>query len=168
MISPFGWLQVRQFLAHDIEPLARLLVECFPNEDWRLSDVRRFLSPKYTNVVKIAANEQDSRLYGALLYTLETQQCRIRRVAITTSCRRHGIGSGLLKRLIGPRSIMRQTHFIARVRETNLTAQLLLRKLDFRAGDTSYRYEDTGEAGYLFSFIRSKRARTLTTSPGYA
>ena len=81
--------------------------------------------------------------------------------------RRMGIGSQMIRKLIGKLSSQRRSRIMLEVRETNLAAQLFFRENGFRAVSVLREYyEDTPEDAYVMQYRyrveRSEEAETET------
>ena len=70
-----------------------------------------------------------------------------------SSTRRRGVGTQMVRKLVGKLSAQRRTKILLEVRETNLAAQLFFRDASFRAISVlrDY-YEDTPEDAYLMQY----------------
>lgn len=111
----------------DLPELEQLFAVCFPREQWTQQDFLDFINRQSTtNVLKVLAH-REGYLFGALLYTLEPGQCRIRRIAVDPHHRRFGLGTYLLYGLVGHQSPIRRARFTAHVHEDCVDGQLFFR-----------------------------------------
>lgn len=157
MIIAEGRLSIEWYKPGHLEQLRDLHRCCFPREQWKRDDFVRFVDNKTgrNNVVKVLIDEKDV-VYGSLLYTLDAQSCRIRRVAVWPDYRRRGLATFLLNSLCGPLSPVRRRLFLARVHETNTDAQLFLKDgMGFQFDPQRPRSkDDAGKDYYEFTFVK--------------
>jgi ribosomal-protein-alanine N-acetyltransferase len=97
--------------------------------------------------------EQGEKVVGFMIYELHKNKLHILNFAVNSSCRRYGVGSQMVAKLISKLSSHRRTRITLEVRETNLPAQLFFRKQGFKALRVlrSF-YEDSGEDAYLLQY----------------
>lgn len=135
---------------------------CFPAENWTPQDFRRFAEQPggngRKNVVKTLVDEA-GMVYGSLLYTMlaDAETCRVRRVAVWPDYRRRGLAAFMLNSVCGPLSPVRRRRFVARVRESNLDAQLFFStgmKFAFDWQAERERDEERGESYYEFTLVK--------------
>src|SRR5262249_24561545 len=92
------------------------------------------------------------KILGFLLFELRKDSVHILNFAVHTGCRRAGVGTQLMARLIA-RMRSECSHITLEVRETNLGAQLFFRNLDFKAVAVLRDfYDDSGEAAYFMRY----------------
>lgn len=113
----------------DLSAMVSVHRVCFPDENWREEDFTAF-ADKPGQIVRTITRE-DGTVIGSLLYRSTADEARIARVAVLPPYRRCGVAYHALATLVGPNSPNRKKFVTARVREHNLAAQLLLRKLKF-------------------------------------
>lgn len=150
------WCQVEH-----INQLLTLLEECFPDENWTRSSLSKFTRPPHNdNTIKVLADKKHN-VIGALFYTLQAKECRIRRIAVRSDMRRQGHATSMIHSLIKPDSSTRREYFTVRVREDYLDGQLFFRdsKLGFKFDPkTKHRYEKPSQrnlSGYTFRFHKN-------------
>src|SRR5215510_2687883 len=117
---------------------------------WTEEDFLRCLRQR--NCIGMVA-EQGEKVVGFMIYELHKCKLHILNFAVHPSCRRLGVGSQMVAKLISKLSSHRRTRITLEVRETNLTAQLFFRNQGFRAVRVlrSY-YEDSGEDAFLMMY----------------
>ena len=152
MIIPDGRVELRWFRSADLNQMVELHHLGYPDENWTAEDFWNFTEKQNGQVVKVLATHQ--RIWGTFLYSLPpgTQQCRLRRLMVAPSVRRRGLATWAVNTLTSRRSVtpLRQ-EFVAKVREDNLPAQMLLKNLEFVV-DPSKPCED---GYYLFNWMRA-------------
>jgi [ribosomal protein S18]-alanine N-acetyltransferase len=114
---------------------------------WSEEDFLRCLRQR--NCIGMVA-EQGERVVGFMIYELHKTKLHILNFAVHPNCRRIGVGSQMIAKLISKLSSHRRTRITLEVRETNLCAQLFFRSQGFRAVRVlrGY-YEDSGEDAFL-------------------
>ena len=161
MIVKAGHVTLRWFRSTDLADLVDLFAACYPAEKWTAEDLHAFAHKRDTeqqvksgNIIKVLVAED--KLLAALLYTVKSGNCALRRLAVHPDHRREGLAKYALQTLTGPRSLTRCRAFTARVRESWLPAQLLLRSADFRCDSIERgRYTEPREDAYLFCKLRA-------------
>ena len=124
---------------------------------WNEEDFIRCLRQR--NCIGMVA-EYDQRVVGFMIYELHKTRLHILNFSVHSDCRRQGVGTQMIHKLIGKLSPQRRIRILLEVRETNLEAQLFFRRVGFRA-TTVLRdyYDDTTEDAYLMSYrYRSREA----------
>lgn len=156
MIIAEGRLRIEWYKPAHLEQLRDLHRCCFPREGWKRDDFVRFVGKAgRNNVVKVLVDERET-VYGSLLYTLDAQSCRFRRVGMWPDYRRRGLATFMVNSLCGPLSPVRRRLFLARVREANKEAQLFFQKgMGFQFDPTRERAKDeSGKDYYEFTFVK--------------
>lgn len=117
---------------------------------WLEEDFIRCLRQR--NCIGMVA-EHDDRVVGFMIYELNKSRIQVLNFAAAPDVRRRGVGSQMVRKLIGKLSAQRRTRILLEVRETNLAAQLFFRNNGFRAISVlrDY-YEDTPEDAYLMQY----------------
>ena len=117
---------------------------------WTEEDFLRCLRQR--NCIGMVA-EQGEKVVGFMIYELHKSKLHILNFAVQPSCRRAGIGSQMVTKLISKLSGHRRTRITLEVRETNLPAQQFFRAQGFRAVRVlrAY-YEDSGEDAFLMQY----------------
>jgi len=117
---------------------------------WAEEDFIRCLRQR--NCIGMVA-EHDDRVVGFMIYELHKNRIHVLNFAVAADCRRAGVGSQMIAKLIAKLSAQRRSRVVLEVRETNLSAQLFFRENGFRAVSVlrAY-YEDTPEDAYLMQY----------------
>jgi ribosomal-protein-alanine N-acetyltransferase len=143
-------LEVLDIEAHSFE---------FP---WLEEDFIRCLRQR--NCIGMVA-EADDRVVGFMVYELNKTRLHVLNFAVAPDCRRSGIGSQMIAKLVGKLSSQRRTRIVLEVRETNLAAQLFFRENGFRAVSVLRNYyEDTPEDAYAMQY-RYRPERAFAVEP---
>jgi len=124
--SDVSWLTGR-----DMCGLMRLLDESFAEPMTEEEVIRRLR--KRDSVALVAKDMRTGNLQGVVFYQLGSlPSMKILLLAVSPECRRKGVGSMLVGKLLG--KLCERRHFITVcVPETNLRAQVFFRSLGFRA-----------------------------------
>src|SRR5690348_5706429 len=117
---------------------------------WTEEDFLRCLRQR--NCIGMVA-EQGEKVVGFMIYELHKTKLHILNFAVYPACRRYGVGTQMVAKLISKLSTHRRTRITLEVRETNLAAQLFFRAQGFRAVRVlrAY-YEDSGEDAFLMQY----------------
>ena len=117
---------------------------------WTEEDFLRCLRQR--NCIGMVA-EQGEKVVGFMIYELHKSKLHILNFAVHPGCRRGGVGSQMVAKLISKLSSHRRTKITLEVRETNLAAQLFFRAQGFLAVRVlrAY-YEDSGEDAFLMQY----------------
>jgi ribosomal-protein-alanine N-acetyltransferase len=117
---------------------------------WTEEDFLRCLRQR--NCIGMVA-EQGEKVVGFMIYELHKAKLHILNFAVHPACRRSGVGSQMVAKLISKLSSHRRTRITLEVRESNLGAQLFFSRQGFRATRVlrGY-YEDSGEDAYLMEY----------------
>lgn len=169
MIIAEGRLSLGWHKPAHLEQLHDLHRCCFPKENWTVDDFSKFASPRSgrTNVLKTLVDDRDT-VYGSLLYTLDGQSCRVRRLAVWPDFRRQGMAAFMMNSLCGPLSPIRRKLFMARVRENNLVAQMFFKNgMGFQFDPLRERERDEEQKVdfYEFTYVKT-RVPVVTVSDG--
>ncbi len=152
-------LTLRWMSNDDVPQLIVLYKECFPLEFWLAKDFNKFMQNKSNrnNVVKSLVDDSGV-VRGSLMYTLESDSCRIRRIAVPENDRHKGHATTMMNTLVGPRSPVRRKLFVARVRENNLPAQLFFKTalgFSFNPKRERERDEEQKVDYFEFTFVKT-------------
>src|SRR6476620_10740579 len=139
-------VHIRWMIRRDMPEVLNAEQESF-DYSWTEDDFLRCLRQR--NCIGMVA-EVDEQVVGFMIYELHKTRLHVLNFAVSPEWRRLGIGTQMVTKLIGKLSSHRRTKITLAVRETNLTAQLFFRALDFRATKVlrGY-YEDSGEDAFL-------------------
>jgi ribosomal-protein-alanine N-acetyltransferase len=117
---------------------------------WLEDDFIRCLRQR--NCIGMTA-EHDEHVVGFMIYELNKNRIQLLNFAVLPEMRRQGIGTQIIRKLIGKISRQNRTRILLELRETNLAAQLFFRKNGFWAISVlrDY-YEETPEDAYLMQY----------------
>jgi [ribosomal protein S18]-alanine N-acetyltransferase len=117
---------------------------------WSDEDFIRCLRQR--NCIGMVA-EYDERVVGFMIYELHKNRLHVLNFAVRPEFRRCGIGTAMIRKLIGKLSEQRRNRILLEIRETNLDAQLFFRDTGFRAISVLRAfYEDSPEDAYLMQY----------------
>ncbi len=154
-------VHIRWMIRRDMPEALDIEAESF-EFPWLEEDFIRCLRQR--NCIGMVA-EHDDRVVGFMIYELNKTRLHILNFAVSPECRRSGVGSQMLAKLIGKLSAQRRSRIVLEVRETNLAAQLFFRDNGFRAVSVlrDY-YEDTPEDAYAMQY-RYREERVAIPMP---
>ena len=108
--------------------------------------------------------ERNEQIEGFMIYELHRQRIHVLTMAVAASCRRNGVGTKMIEKLISKLAFQRRNRIVLEVRESNLDAQLFFQKLGFRAtGVLKDFYEDCPEDAYLFQYRHTEETAAMRT-----
>ncbi len=147
--KPFIAVNITWTTSIDFQRIADIEQDSF--EDGRdAKQVEADLRP--TNRISMTAIHYE-RTVGFILYELYKNRIEIVRFAVHPDFRRQGVGRQLLDKLKGKLSTCRRRTLTLDVRETNLAAQLFLKKQGFRAYRVARNhYDDPQEDAYFMQY----------------
>ena len=117
---------------------------------WSDEDFIRCLRQR--NCIGMVA-EYDERVVGFMIYELHKNRLHVLNFAVRPEFRRRGVGTAMMRKLIGKLSEQRRNRILLEIRETNLDAQLFFRDRNFRAISVLREfYEDSPEDAYLMQY----------------
>jgi ribosomal-protein-alanine N-acetyltransferase len=88
-----------------------------------------------------------------MIYELHKHHLRVLNLAVAPEVRRAGVGAAMVRRLIEKLSQQRRWFLETELRETNLTGQLFLSRLGWRAVKVLKKhYDETNEDAILFRY----------------
>src|SRR5437660_6309866 len=142
-------VHIRWMIRRDMPEVLQTEQESFEFA-WTEEDFLRCLRQR--NCIGMVA-EQGEKVVGFMIYELHKAKLHILNFAVSPACRRLGVGSQMVAKLVGKLSSHRRTKITLEVRETNLVAQLFFKSLEFRALRVlrGY-YEDSGEDAFLMQY----------------
>jgi ribosomal-protein-alanine N-acetyltransferase len=112
--------------------------------------------PRYVRDVMVAV--RGGQVVGYVFYELHKHELRLVRMAVDPACRREGIGTAMVEKLLDKLS-ERRSKLVVHVRETNLPAQLLFKSNGLRAVHVwRQHFADTNEDAYTMVRRHSPRA----------
>lgn len=142
-------VHIRWMIRRDMAEVIRTEQDSFEYA-WTEEDFLKCLRQR--NCIGMVA-EHEERVVGFMIYELHKTKLNVLNFAVHPNYRRTGIGEQMMTKLIGKLSSHRRTKITLAVRETNLTAQLFFKTVDFRAVKVMRRfYEDSGEDAFLMEF----------------
>ena len=142
-------VHIRWMIRRDMPEVLQTEQESF-EFSWTEEDFLRCLRQR--NCIGMVA-EQGEKVVGFMIYELHKNKLHILNFAVSPCCRRFGVGSQMVAKLISKLSSHRRTRITLEVRETNLPAQLFFSKQGFRAVRVlrGY-YEDSGEDAFVMQY----------------
>jgi ribosomal-protein-alanine N-acetyltransferase len=142
-------VHIRWMIRRDMPEVLQTEQESF-DFAWTEEDFLRCLRQR--NCIGMVA-ERAEKVVGFMIYELHKNKLHILNFAVQPACRRAGVGTQMVAKLISKLSSHRRTRITLEVRETNLGAQLFFRQQAFRAVRVlrSY-YEDSGEDAFLMQY----------------
>ncbi len=142
-------VHIRWMIRRDMPEVLDVERECF-EFPWLEEDFIRCLRQR--NCIGMVAEYED-RVVGFMIYELHKNRIHVLNFAVAADCRRCGVGTQMVAKLIAKLSSQRRSRILLEVRETNLPAQLFFRDNGFRAVSVlrAY-YEDTPEDAYLMQY----------------
>jgi ribosomal-protein-alanine N-acetyltransferase len=142
-------VHIRWMIRRDMPEVLQTEQESF-EYSWTEEDFLRCLRQR--NCIGMVA-EHGERVVGFMIYELHKAKLHILNFAVNPNCRRNGVGTQMVLKLISKLSNHRRTRITLAVRERNLAAQLFFRAQGFRAIRVlrSY-YEDSGEDAFLMHY----------------
>jgi len=123
---------------------------------WTEEDFIRCLRQR--NCIGMVA-EYDEKVVGFMIYELHRDQLHVLNFSVGPDVHRRGIGSQMVKKLLGKLSQQRRNQITLEIRETNLAAQVFFRNLGFKAISVlrDY-YDDTVEDAYVMQYLYQQEA----------
>lgn len=141
----------RWMIRSDLNAVMEIENLCF-EFPWKKEDFLACLGQR--NCIGIVA-EIDRVVAGYMLYEINDGFIRLLNIAVHPRMVRLGVGQSLINRLQSKLDSVRWHRITAQVRETNLDAQLFLRKMGFRViAIQEDQFEETDEQAYLFQYRR--------------
>jgi ribosomal-protein-alanine N-acetyltransferase len=142
-------VHIRWMIRRDMPEVLQTEQESF-EFSWTEEDFLRCLRQR--NCIGMVA-EQGEKVVGFMIYELHKSKLHILNFAVHPTCRRFGVGTQMVAKLISKLSSHRRTRITLEVRETNLAAQLFFRSQGFKAVRVLRAfYEDSGEDAFLMQY----------------
>lgn len=149
-------VHVRWLIRRDMPEVMEIESDSF-EFPWDEEDFVRLLR-QHNFIGKVA--EHDNKVLGFVIYEREKKQFRVLNFAVSAGYRRRGIGQQMMADIAIKLSARPRNRIVIEVRESNLTAQLFLRKMGFRAVSVLRGFfEDTAEDAYVMMLHHEKRAQ---------
>lgn len=146
---------LRQYQTGDRASVLVLLQRGYPEEAWTDLSLKKFLSKRSrNNHIRILGCEDNSLIYGVILFTLERSYCSLRRLVIHPEARRKKLGTFAVTWLASSPIMGNRRRMKARVHERNTVGAVFLRS--GAAGltvdtETARRYDENREYWYNFA-----------------
>ncbi len=156
MIISEGRVKTEWFRPAHTEQLFDLFRCAYAREAWARADFARFAGAEHRSNVLKALTDDRGTVYGAVLYTLEPDACRVRRVAVWPDYRRRGLGAFMVNTLCGPQALIRRKVFNARVATDDAVGRAFATHLGFAADPAGRRRADPGSDRIWDEFVFRK------------
>jgi len=142
-------VHIRWMIRRDMPEVLEVEQENF-EFPWSEDDFVRCLRQR--NCIGMVA-EHEENVVGFMIYELHKAHLHILNFAVARSLQDQGIGRQMVQKLIGKLSHQRRNRILLEVRETNLSAQLFFRSLNFKATSVLRDfYDDTTEDAYRMEY----------------
>lgn len=142
-------VHIRWMIRRDMPEVLQIETESF-EFPWTEEDFVRCLRQR--NCIGMVA-EFDDHVVGFMIYELHQDRLHILNFSVDPEFRRCTVGTSMVQKLVSKLSPQRRNRIGLEVRETNLSAQLFFRDMDFRAVSVLHDfYEDTAEDAYLMEY----------------
>jgi ribosomal-protein-alanine N-acetyltransferase len=152
---------IRWMIRRDMPEVVAIEEDAF-KFPWAEEDFLRCLRRR--NCVGMVA-EHDERVVGFMIYELNKTRIHVLNFAVALDCRRLGVGSQMIQKLIGKLSPQRLARVTLEVCESNLAAQLFFRDNGFHAVSVLRNYyQDTTEDAYLMQYRYRPETAALTAN----
>ena len=143
----------------DVTSIEAQSYDCLMGEDGMVDFQRS------RNAIGMVA-EVDRQVVGFMLYELHKGHIRVVRLCVAKVCRNKGAGSAMIQRLIDKLAQQQRTDIVIEVPESAVTAQVWLRKREFRCIGTQANHYDNGEAMYLMRYSLKTHDDSVPTWDG--
>lgn len=125
---------------------------------WSEEDFVRYMRQR--NVIGMVA-EHDDQIVGFMIYELHKKRVHPLSVAVHPDWRRRNIGTALIDQLKAKSCKERRHKIVMEVRETNLTGQLFLKSVSFRAvAVVPGGWDFTADDAYVMKYSIAKQRST--------
>lgn len=142
-------VQIRWLIRRDMSDVLRIEQDSFEFA-WSEEDFLGCLRQR--NCIGMVA-ECDQQIVGFMIYELHKSRLSVLNFAVAPECRRLGVGTQMVQKLVDKLSQQRRNEILLEVRETNLGAQLFFRQHGFRAVNILRgHYDDTTEDAYVMRY----------------
>lgn len=136
---------IRWLIRRDMADVLRIENQSF-EFPWTEEDFLSCLRQR--NCIGMVA-EHEHEIVGFMVYEMHRSSLSILNFAVADEARRNQVGTQMAQKLIGKLSHLRRTSITTLVRESNLSAQLFFRAMEFEAvAVLRGEYEDTDEDAY--------------------
>ena len=130
---------------HDLSSILEIEEQNFEHP-WVREDFISILRKRETTMM---VSEIDNKIMGYMIYELYKNHINLIRLVVPPECRRHGIGSALVNKIISKLSTCRRNHIELEIDDDNLAVHLFLKSLGFHA--TNILHLEFGDV-YCFSY----------------
>lgn len=109
--------------------------------------------------------ERNDQVEGFMIYELHKQRLHVLSMAVAADHRRKGVGTKMLEKLISKLAFQRRNRIAMEVRESNLQAQLFLRKNGFKATGVlkDFYLNHSSEDGCMFTYRADELVSATST-----
>lgn len=136
---------IRWLIRRDMADILRIERESF-EFPWTKEEFRSCLLQR--NCIGMVA-EHEHEIVGFMVYEMHRSSLSILNFAVAGEARRSQVGTQMVQKLVGKLSHQRRDSITTLVRESNLSAQLFFRAMEFEAvAVLRGEYEDTDEDAY--------------------
>lgn len=150
-------IDVRWLIRVDMPQILDIESESFET-CWSENEFIRCLRQR--NCIGIVAEKNDCVL-GYLIYELHKDRLHVLNFAVAKAARRRGVGTAMIKTLIGKLTPTCRNRIMLEVRESNLSAQCFFRAIGFKAVLVLRDfYDDTDEDAYVMQYRVKQEAAT--------
>ena len=142
-------VHIRWMIRRDMQEVLEIEKRSF-EFPWGEEDFIRCLRQR--NCIGMVA-EYDEKVVGFMIYELPKNQLHVLNFAVCPDNRRLGVGESMVKKMVSKLSQQRRNRILLEVRETNIQAQVFLKKMGFRAMSVlrDY-YDDTTDDAYVMQY----------------
>lgn len=142
-------VHIRWMIRRDMPEVLAIEDESFESP-WPEEDFIRCLRQR--NCIGMVAEHED-RVVGFMIHELHAARLHVLNFAVAADCRRRGVGSQMVAKMVAKLSGQGRSTILLEVRESNLAAQLFFRQNGFRAVSVlrGY-YQDTPEDAYVLRY----------------
>ncbi len=142
-------VQIRWLIRRDMEDVLRIEKSTY-GQAWTDEDFLTCLRQR--NCIGMVA-EHDQKIVGFMIYELHKSRLHILNFAVDPECRRGGIGTQMVLRLIDKLSQQHRNEILIEIRERDLETQLFFQKQSFKAVCVlRSHFDDTEEDAYTMQF----------------
>ncbi len=151
MKTDYSALHVRWMIRRDQDRVLEIEKDCFASP-WTRGDFERAISTR--NKIGMVVEELDEhQVLGFMIYELFGNRLNLARIAVEKRYRREGVGSAMIRKLLSKLGYFRRTMITAKLRESELEAQLFFKSFDFRAiGLLRGYFDGNGEDAYMMRY----------------
>jgi len=142
-------LRVHPAKPADVDAVAALELDCFPQDAWTRAYVSDVVAHKMPHATLLVA-ELDGRVVGHAIVSVVYDVAELQRIGVSTAYRRQGVARRLLSGARVHAWERRATRLLLEVRENNLGAVTFYRKSGFREIDRRPKYYADGSTAIVF------------------